>query len=411
MHLYLSELIVDVLEIFLFLIAAYYFVIAIFSLKSKKVEYKETSAKSFAILVPAHNAASGVDKLLEGLQELKYPKDKFSCFVIADNCTDDTVKVVNFHSLKMNVRIIERFDFEHDGKGYALQYGVNHVLGLNDETFDCIAFVDSDNRIDPYFLTEMNDCFNMGYVAVQGYIDSKNPTSSWLAHAYSMWYWINNLMNAEARFNLNLGVGLGGTGFAIDTKVIEKYGFDASCLAEDAELTMRLALDDINVGYAKSAVVFDEKPNHMHTSIFQRLRWLQGIADVQSKYIGKLIKHKKFNVLMTSFSDTLAPLCFGFFFIIYILATLSLFNLYDFNVANMWIQPLNYFVLNVYVFGNILIAAVGLIKDKKLNKYIILNTFGFLVYLITWIPVGLALIFKRGDTGWYHTKHDKADIL
>ena len=43
----------------------------------------------------------------------------------------------------------------------------------------------------------------------------------------------------------------------------------------------------------------------------------------------------------------------------------------------------------------------ALYNDKKLNRHIIKNAWGFVIYLVTWVPVGIAGILAKDDKGYY----------
>jgi cellulose synthase/poly-beta-1,6-N-acetylglucosamine synthase-like glycosyltransferase len=107
---------------------------------------------------------------------------------------------------------------------------------------------------------------------VQGYIDSKNPNDSWITYAYSISFWSINKLFQQSRANLNLSCQLCGTGFSVDVDVLKKIGWGATCLTEDMEFTMKLSLNDIRVGWASDAIVYDEKPLTLSQS------WKQGYA-------------------------------------------------------------------------------------------------------------------------------------
>ena len=51
---------------------------------------------------------------------------------------------------------------------------------------------------------------------------------------------------------------------------------------------MKLMLNNIKVAWSNEAVVYDEKPLTMVQSWRQRRRWMQGFADVCSRYFLKL---------------------------------------------------------------------------------------------------------------------------
>src|SRR5437763_6281312 len=86
---------------------------AIFTAKKRKVVPTSTSSGPmspqfhFAILIPAHNEEVLLGHLLENLSALTYPKDLFSVYVVADNCTDRTAELARATG---HVHVYERFD-------------------------------------------------------------------------------------------------------------------------------------------------------------------------------------------------------------------------------------------------------------------------------------------------------------
>jgi len=59
---------------------------------------------------------------------------------------------------------------------------------------------------------------------------------------------------------LGLSCGLCGTGFCISVDVFKRNRLGSTCLTEDLEFTMKLALNNYKVAWAHNAVVYDEKP-------------------------------------------------------------------------------------------------------------------------------------------------------
>ena len=70
----------------------------------------------------------------------------------------------------------------------------------------------------------------------------------------------------------------------MNTELLKKLGWGATCLTEDMEFTMKLALNDERVGWAHDAIIYDEKPLTLVQSWRQRKRWMQGHADVASRF-------------------------------------------------------------------------------------------------------------------------------
>lgn len=402
----------DIIQIILFLTGCYYFGLALFSLSVRETEAKSARLNIFALIVAAHNEETVVGDIVASLKKLDYPKERFEVFVVADNCTDHTAELA-----RQNGAVVwERTNNEHRGKGYAMEYAFEKLFAM-DKKYEYFCVFDADNLVKSDFLVQMNNKINEGYRAVQGYLDSKNPNDNWLTFAYSMWYWINNRVSQLARGNLNLGCRLGGTGFAVDAELIRQYGWGATCLAEDTEFTLKLALNDIKVGWAHTAVVYDEKPTLLGTSIHQRKRWMQGLSEVATGYVRPLAKRgvceksaMSFHMLMNFWSDTLYPLTVIFFWAVYLTIgfagkTSGIYEL----LGSFWDTPLKILALSVFVWGNLFVTLAGLYNDQKLDKNVMKNSPGFLLYIISWIPVAVMGYLKRNEKEWFHTPHSKKD--
>ncbi len=399
---------INAVQFLLFLTGCYYLVISFFSLVSVHKKKESDERHSFALIVAAHNEEKVIEGLVKSLNGLDYPRELFDIFVVADNCDDKTA----YRARNAGANVIERFNKNLRGKGYAMEYAFSHLFAL-EKQYEYFCVFDADNVVKKDFLLHMNNKINEGYRAVQGYLDSKNPNDSWLTFSYSLWYWINNRVSQLSRSNLDFGCRLGGTGFAVESELIKKYGWGATCLAEDTEFTLKLALSDIKVGWCHEAVVYDEKPTGIGTSMHQRRRWAQGIADVASRYIRplavKVVKERKafpFHMIMNFWGDTLYSMSFIFFTAVYLLVMLADKTSLIYRwVCSMWAEPGNMLILTVFVWANIFVAFAGLYNDRKLDKNIARNGLGFLIYIISWIPVGIIGFFKKNDKEWFHTPH------
>ena len=363
---------------------------------------------SFALIIAAHNEETVIADLVKSLKGLSYPSDKYGIFVIADNCTDKTAEIAR----ESGATVWERTDTQNRGKGFAMEYAFQKLFEMKDG-YEYFCVFDADNLVKPDFLTHINAKLNEGYRAVQGYLDSKNPTDNWLTFSYSLWYWLNNRLSQLARGNLDLGCRLGGTGFAVEADLIKKFGWGATCLAEDTEFTLKLALSDILVGWAHKAVVYDEKPTQLGTSINQRKRWMQGLSDVATNYVKPLFKKAvgeksktAFHMLMNFWCDTLYPFCMIFFSIVYVLAIFVNKGTFLHTLLCLfWASPLKMLLLSVFVWGNLILILSGLYNDGRLDRNIMKNFMGFIVYILSWIPIGIMGFLKRNEKEWFHTPH------
>lgn len=276
-----------ILQILAFSILIYHMVVSFFGLYKKKDKnnFDDIADKRFALIVAAHNEEVVIEQVVESLRKLEYKKELYDIFVIADNCDDNTAKIAR----KAGAYVCERFDSSKRGKGYALEWMFSKIFKM-DKKYDAVVVFDADNLASKNFLTAMNRKLKEGYKVVQGYLDSKNPNDSWITQAYSIAFWSNNRLFQLARNNLGLSNQIGGTGFCIDLDTLEDLGWGATCLTEDLEFTCKLVINGHRVGWAHDAVIYDEKPIKLKQSWLQRKRWMQGFADVASRFFFKLLK-------------------------------------------------------------------------------------------------------------------------
>lgn len=137
---------------------------------------------------------------------------------------------------------------------------------------------------------EMNSRYQKGERLIQGYLDSKNPNDTWVSGVFAISFWITNAVWSRAKYNIGLSSILGGTGMCIAVDILKKYGWEATCLTEDMEFTMKSLLEGIPTTWCDNAIVYDEKALTFKQSWNQRKRWVQGHFDVGERYIPKLLK-------------------------------------------------------------------------------------------------------------------------
>ncbi|BAB81777.1 conserved hypothetical protein [Clostridium perfringens str. 13] len=447
-----------IFQIGVFALMLYYLFIALFGFYKKKDTKTFEPQKKFAMLVAAHNEEVVIENLVESLKHLDYPKELYDIFVIADNCTDNTAKIAR----AAGANVFERFNKEKRGKGFALEWMFDKIFKM-DTHYDGIAVFDADNLVDKNFLKEMNNKMCEGFKVVQGYIDSKNPQDSWITESYAIAFTSANRMLQLAKSNIGLSAQIGGTGFVIDTATLKKLGWGATCLTEDLEFSCKLILNGEKVGWAHDAIIYDEKPLTLKASWNQRKRWMQGFADVATRYGMKLLKKSIKDRSLVAFDCTLyvmqpfvtlatglaGLLTFvqiravdglGIFVISYLFnATVwQLFCVFQFLLTpfallfdkkmsgklfvvlglyacNVFIQP--YLINQLGILDNIMlltlfnVAYIGIFLIRNIiipRKEKFPNIYRYLIYplyILTWIPITIQGIIDKDKKEWSHTKH------
>lgn len=444
-----------IVQIIIYSILIYYFVLGIFGIFKKEEEKVKEPMRKFAVIVAAHNEELVIGKLIESLLKQNYPRELFDIFIIADNCSDNTARIAR----SLGVNVYERFNKEKIGKGYALEW-IFFKIFKRSHKYDTIAIFDADNLVSKNWILEINSKMANGYKVVQGYIDSKNPTDSWIALAYSIGFWTQNRAYQLARSNLNLANQIGGTGFAIDINTLKKVGWESKCLTEDLEISVKLLLIGEKVGWAHDAIIYDEKPLTLIESWRQRRRWMQGFSDVASRYFIELLKRGIFErrwALLDCALYIIQP------FITVLGGVGILFNLLQIvMIHGITIFSINFFlgdtIIKVIALSQLLITPIILKIDKNISKgmftifilytlsifmipkflegnegllilliYNIFNQLFFFLFIylflgkenlklffrfilyglynLTWIPISLEGIILKNNKEWSHTKH------
>jgi cellulose synthase/poly-beta-1,6-N-acetylglucosamine synthase-like glycosyltransferase len=393
-------------------VTIYYLLVSFFGIYKKDEHEEVEPKKSFALIVAAHNEEIVIGDIVESLKRLEYPSELYDIFVIADNCKDKTAQKAR----EKGAIVYERTNKEKRGKGYALEWMFDKIFNM-EKKYDAVAIFDADNLAHRDFLKEMNKKLCEGYKVVQGYLDSKNPEDTWITGSYSIAFWTCNRMFQLARSNMGLSSQLGGTGFCIDTDILKELGWGATCLTEDLEFTCKLVLHGHKVGWAHNAIIYDEKPLTLAQSWWQRKRWMQGFADVSSRYFFKLVKRsisKGSFVALDCALYSIQPIITILLGISAVtgvvkssmkaLNIISNFNLLTHNIDfNLLKIAAILFAVFQFVYTPFI-----LILEKKLNFKVFLYYLIYPIYAITWFPISVQGIIDKNNKEWSHTVHTRS---
>jgi cellulose synthase/poly-beta-1,6-N-acetylglucosamine synthase-like glycosyltransferase len=398
-----------VLQVVFWFIGIYYTITSIFGLLEKLKKKNDKfymPEKKFAIFIPAHNEEIVISSIVDNLRHLNYPEELYDVFVVADNCTDKTAD----NAARAGAKVLVRFNNTDKGKGYALKWAFETVLFSHNKysKYDAAVILDADNLAAKDFLLEMNNKLCAGHKVVQGYIDSKNPNDSWITMSYSISFWSVNRLFQSARSFLGLSNEIGGTGFCMDVQVLKEMGWEATSLAEDLEFTVKLVLNGYKVGWAPNAVIYDEKPLTLIQSWKQRRRWMQGFADVCSRYffklLGKSLKEGNLAALDCAIY-TLQPyvLILGGIMLGLPLANILFFD-DDLIILTTQLSPELFYYLGIAQF---LLLPVSLLVDNRFSLKLLLFYPAYALFCLTWIPIAVEGIIKMKDKDWSHTLHTR----
>lgn len=244
----------------------------------------QSDAPSFIVLMPAHNEAAGIARSVCSVKAQLRPYD--SLVVVADNCCDDTAAIAR----SLEALVMERFDPDRRGKGYALEFGRASLQGTSGEVVivvdaDCIP---QDNALVRLAATiaARNSVIQGADLLVPAVESSTNVRISCFA------FMIKNLVRQQALTMLSGTALIQGTGMGFPREVFNRLQWKTASLVEDLDMGLDLILAGHRIGFEPSAVFLSDASSDTGTAS-QRRRWEHGMLHSLTAYVPALL-HKAF---------------------------------------------------------------------------------------------------------------------
>ena len=224
----------------------------------------------FDVIVPAHNEVAVLPRVLATLARIDWPEDRFHIIVVADNCTDGTAALAR----SLGASVIERYDTEHRGKGYALEFAfkVSRARGFA----DAVVVVDADAEVSANILEAVAARMERGAQAVQVHYGVSNAPVSWRTRLLSIAKASFHIVRSRARERLQLSCGIRGNGWAVTHSLLDAVPYQSFSLTEDLEYGIELGYCGHRVHYADEASSNAEMASNERAARKQRQRWESG---------------------------------------------------------------------------------------------------------------------------------------
>tara|TARA_Y100001968_G_scaffold212345_1_gene195478 strand:- start:51682 stop:52995 length:1314 start_codon:yes stop_codon:yes gene_type:complete len=236
----------------------------------EQIEYEELPYVD--VLVAARDEENVVERLVERLASIKYPKEKIAFWMIDDGSLDKTAHLfqvaIKNHS---NFSLLSRPREAGGGKSGALNHALRQVKG------DWIFILDADAQLQEDVLLKLVTFASKGdWSAVQLRKAVINPKQNLLTCLQAM----EMAMDAFIQEGRLLGSGvaeLRGNGQLIDRKTLERCGgFNEETVTDDLDLSFRLLLSGSSVGILWDPPVEEEAVESLSALFRQRQRWAEG---------------------------------------------------------------------------------------------------------------------------------------
>lgn len=233
-----------------------------------------------AVVIPAHNERDAVAATVAAVRAELRATDRV--IVVADNCSDDTAALAR----PAGADAIERNDEFRCGKGYALQFGVDHLKADPPET---VVFIDADCRPAPGAIFRIADRAAYTKRPVQALYLMRAPAGASPKAAVSAFAFL--LMNRVRMSGLQRLAGvtrLTGAGMAFPWSIISETDLASGEIVEDLALTIKMLEKGAPPLLDLGALVTSELPRSETGAATQRARWELGSIRMAAKMIPRL---------------------------------------------------------------------------------------------------------------------------
>jgi cellulose synthase/poly-beta-1,6-N-acetylglucosamine synthase-like glycosyltransferase len=245
---------------------------------------------SVTLQLPVYNERHVVDRLIDAMGALDYPRDRLVVQVL-DDSTDDTTdvlrqKVDEWQARGLHIDLIRRPD-RTGYKAGALAYG------LTRSDTDCVGIFDADFVPAPDFLRRVMPHFNAdpNVALVQTRAAHLNVDYNLLTRAQALAIDQHFAIEQVARSRGNLPMAMNGTGGIWQRATLDDVGgWSSDTLTEDLDLSYRAFLKGWRFRYIVDVAVPGEVPPQLMAYKVQQARWAKGSTQCLKKHVGPLLR-------------------------------------------------------------------------------------------------------------------------
>lgn len=225
----------------------------------------------YTVLVPLFHEAQMVEQLMNGLNALRYPREKLDIILITE-----AVDPITTQAVAAALRPPFRQVIVPKGTPQTKPRALNHALETSDAAF--VTIYDAEDRPHPDQLLAAIAAFRArpDWAAVQAPLDYFNHDDNWLTRQFALEY--AALFHVWVPFLSRLGLPfpLGGTSNHMRRGPLNDVGgWDAFNVTEDADLSFRLAANGHKIGYIHPPTQ-EEAVSIYRDWKLQRARWIKG---------------------------------------------------------------------------------------------------------------------------------------
>lgn len=344
------------------------------------------------IVVPAHDEAEIIGIRLA---ELRGAADRQAqILVVADNCVDATAEVAR----KAGVEVIERFDTDRRGKGFALDFARS---ALTAHPPDVIIIIDADCSTDGKSIAALiAQCAATGRPCQAVNLQRPALDASPAVQLSTFAFYIKNVIRQRALQRIAGHGHLFGTGMAIPWPLFASADLATSNIVEDLKLGIELASAGRGPLLVEGARVWSD-PETKANTLAQRRRWeggfLQNAISNGPHLFAARARNGDFRGMWAAFDLLIPP----FTLLLAIdVAALMLVGLII-VLAGLSLWPLAVLMASVVLAG----VGLGMAWIGGGSRFVRLRSLAQAPLYILWkLPLYFALIRKGAPTEWLRTR-------
>lgn len=299
-------------------------------------EKSDNDLPMVTIQLPIFNEMYVVERLIDKIAEIEYPKDKLQIQIL-DDSTDETVKL---SQKKVEEYLAKGFDIElrHrvDRTGYkagALKEGMKSAKGEFIAIFDADFLPNKDflKKTVPYFQNE-----DVGVVQTRW--EHINEDYSLITQLQALQLNVHFTVEQNGRRRGDYLLQFNGTAGVWRTQTIEEAGgWEADTLTEDLDLSIRAQLKGWKIMFLEEIGSPAELPAEMNGLKSQQYRWMKGGAETARKMLPTVWKSDlPFFTKVHATGHLMASSIFVFVFLIGVFSVPLLFGMAHLGISTGW---------------------------------------------------------------------------
>lgn len=361
---------------------------------------------SFSAIVPARHETKVLKKTISSIIRINYPKKLKEIIIVCSEDDKETIATAihirNKYSLKNNIKLVIYAD-NPINKPHALNIALKKAKNNIITVFDAEDEPSKDiyKIINTVLLTKKVD-------VVQSGIQLMNINSHWFSipNILEYYFWFKSALPFFYNHKLTL---LGGNTVFIKKSILTKLkGWDQNKLTEDADLGVKLTLNNIKTYsiYNAKHVTQEETPVNIKSFIKQRTRWNHGFIQILNE--GKWLKLPTLKQKTLSLYIFSSPLIHCLWFIYFPLGLwLKKYDL-PIPISMFSFLPLNFLFIQIWIY---FLGLIEFIKDYNLKftwKLFLKLVIIIFPYQILLAIAGLRALYRfiTNKNNWEKTQHE-----